>query len=99
MSIKELQTDQQPIEVQQLQARFMQIENELIVQTPDLPVALAEIHKQLQQQEELVHLLDDEDCQKLHKSFEIFKQFALIQKTAKTNSKKKKLTENDLMNI
>jgi hypothetical protein len=98
MSIKDLQIDQQPIEVQHLQARFIQLEKELVAATPDLPTALAEIHKQLQTHEELIHLLSDEDCQRLHRAFESYKQFSLINKTAKAG-KKKKISENDLMNI
>lgn len=100
MSIKDLQTDQQPIEVKHLQARFIQLEQELIAATPELPNALAEIHKQLQQHEELTHLLDDDDCKNLHQSFELFKQHKMIANVQKEIKKKgKKLSESQLNNI
>jgi len=100
MSIRELQTDQQPLEVQQLKARMLQIQDQLILKTPDLPVALADIHKNLLQHEELVHLLDDDDIALLHRTHELHKQYALIQKEAKTVSgRRKKLNDNDLANL
>lgn len=99
MSIKDLQTDQHPIEVQQLQARFLQIEKNLVEMTPELPVALAEIHKQLQQHEELIHLLDDEDLMKLHMGFEKYKQIEVFTKAVKATKSKKKLSDKELSDI
>lgn len=97
MSIKELQLEQQPLEVKQLHARFLQLEQELIRQTPELPIALAEIHKQVQQHEELIHLLGDDDLALLHKNFEQFKQVVVFSKASKAaTSKRKKLSDKDL---
>lgn len=101
MSIRDLQIDQQPIEVQILKTRFQQIEKELIETTPLLPVALVDIHKNLLQHEELVHLLDDDDLQILHQAHEKHKHFALIAKEVKVvkAGARKKLTEKDLGNL
>lgn len=101
MSIRELQTNQQPMEVQTLKARFLQIEAELINQTPLLPVALVDIHKNMLQHEELVHLLDDDDIALLHQAHEIHKKFALVAKEVKTvkTGNRKKVSDNDLKNL
>jgi hypothetical protein len=102
MSIADLQTDQQPLEVQQLQAQFNTIAKALVEQTPGLPEALAQLHMHTQMHEELVHLLDDDDIAILHKAFEKFKQFSLVQKEVKAQEgrgRKKKLSENDLANL
>lgn len=99
MSIKDLQTEQQPIEVKQLQARFLQIEQALVEATPELPHALAEIHKQLLQHEEFIHLLDDTDIAHYHQAFEQFKQHHLIQKTVKIGKKTKKVSDQDLLRL
>jgi hypothetical protein len=61
MSILDLQAEQQPIEVQHLQARMQQIEAQLIENTPQLPDALVAIHKMLLEHEELTNMLDDDD--------------------------------------
>jgi len=100
MSIRELQVDQSPIEVQQLKARMLQIQDQLVLKTPELPIALADIHKNLLQHEELIHLLDDDDIRLLHQTHELHKQFAMIQKEAKSVSgRRKKLNDNDLANL
>lgn len=101
MSILELQEDQQPPEMQRLIARMHQIQENLTVQTSLLHEALADIHKNLAQHEELTNFLSDDDIAKLHKAFEIHKQFALIQKEEKKVSGKgrKKLSDKDLSNL
>lgn len=101
MSIKELQTEQQPIEVQQLKALIIQISAELVVQTPGLPNALATIHKMVQEHEELIHILNDEDTKTIHLAFESYKRIKVFADEAKkaTKSKSKKLSDNDLSNL
>lgn len=99
MSIIDLQTDQQPIEVQTIQSRMKQIQEELIAGTPALPDALVTIHKMLLEHEELVHLFDDDDIMKLHKAHEQHKQFHLVNKEVKKVGKNKKLSDNDLSNL
>lgn len=99
MSILDLQTDQQPLEVQALQARMIQIQNELLEKTPQLPDALVTIHKMLIEQEDLVHLLDNEDIKALHKAHEMHKQFAIVNKEVKKVGKNKKLSQADLDSI
>jgi len=99
MSILDLQAEQQPLEVQALHARMSQVQEQLLAQTPQLPDALVAIHKMLIEHEELVHLLDDDDIQKLHKAHEIHKQFHLVNKEVKKVGKNKKLSNDDLNNI
>lgn len=102
MSILELQTEQQPLEVQQLQAQFKLIAQKLVDGTPGLVDAMIEIHKITQTHEDLIALLSDDDIANLHKSHEKHKQFTLIQKNIKATTgagKKKKLTEGDLGNL
>lgn len=99
MSILDLEIEQQPIEVQQLKSRMYQIQQNLLDNTPGLPEALADIHKNLLQHEELIHLLDDEDIHRIHAGFEKFKQFTLVQKEVKAVKKNKKLTNEDLSNL
>lgn len=99
MSILDLQATQQPLEVQQLQARMQQIQEQLLEKTPQLPDALVTIHKMLLEHEELVHLLDDEDIMKLHKAHELHKQFHLVNKEVKAVKKNKKLSNEDLDSI
>lgn len=99
MSILDLQLNQHPPEVAVLKERMQEIVNALLGQTPLLPTALVDIHKNLLLHEELVHLLDDDDIMHLHKAHEIHKQYVLVQKEAKKSSKSKKVTENDLANL
>jgi hypothetical protein len=100
MSILELQAEQQPLEIQQLQAQFKIIAQKLIDQTPGIVDAMIDIHKNLQMHEELVSLLDDNDIQMLHKAHEKHKQFVLIQVQEKAiKGGKKKLTSDDLSNL
>lgn len=98
MSIKDLQVNQQPLNVQQLQVRFNDVATKLIDGTPGLPEALVDIHKNLMQNEHLVHLLDDDDIAVLHKAHEKYKQFILVQKEVK-KSKSKKLSNDDLSKL
>lgn len=98
MSILELQLDQQPLEVNQLAARIKEVQANLLQQTPGLSTALADIHRMLQQHEEMIHFLDDEDMKKLHQAHELFKQHHLVQSSiAKTG--KKKIDEKRLMSL
>ncbi len=101
MSIRELQASQQPLEIQQLAIKFKEIENQLVQKTPELPMALVEIHKMLQEHEELTNILDDDDIMILHKAHELHKQFALIQKEEKklSSRKNKKLSDSDFANL
>ena len=99
MSIADLQSQQQPLEVQQLAQQFKIIEQELIKKTPGLPDALVTIHKMLQEHEELTNILDDEDIAKLHKAHEAYKQFSLLQKETKKLKGNKKVSEQDLLNL
>lgn len=101
MSIIELQSAQQSLEVQRLQARFKEIHTKLVDQTPGIVDAMVDIHKILQQHEELVHLLSDDDIAALHKAHETHKQVVLIQTTAKTTTGKgrNKLTDGQLKNL
>lgn len=97
MSIHDLQVDQQPLNVQQLQVRFNEVVAKLVDKTPGLPEALMDIHKNLQMNEHLVHLLSDDDITILHQGFEKYKQFVLVQKEVKKVGKSgKKLTDADL---
>lgn len=100
MSIADLQSQQQPLEVQQLAQQFKLIEQELIKRTPGLPEALVTIHKMLQEHEELSNILGDEEIALLHKSHEAYKQVALIHREEKKIKKgNKKLSDNDLSNL
>jgi hypothetical protein len=99
MSIKELEASQKPIEVQQLQARFKEIEQKLIDGTPGIVDAMIDIHKNLLQHEELVLLLSDEDIAMLHQAHEKHKQFHMINKEVKKVGKTKKLSADDLLNL
>ena len=96
MSILDLQIAQQPIEVQALHARMVQIQDQLLEKTPQLPDALVAIHKMLLEHEELVHILDDDDIMNLHKAHEVHKQFAVVNKEVKKTGKTKKLSSADL---
>lgn len=99
MSIAELQTAQQPLEVQQVAEQFKLIEQELIKKTPGLPEALVTIHKMLQEHEELTNILGDEDIANLHKAHEAYKQVSLIVREAKSIKKNKKISDDDLKNL
>jgi hypothetical protein len=101
MSIKELEVGQQPLEVQSLKARMIEIEKKLIDGTPGIVDAMVDIHKNLLDHEELILLLDDNDIAMLHKAHEKHKQFVLVQKEVKAVGKggKKKLSDNDLANL
>lgn len=99
MSIKELQLEQQPIEVKQIHARFTQVEQALVTEFPGLPEALADIHKQLQSHEELIHIFSDEDIAVLHQAFEKYKQVSIVTKSIKKSSSKKKLSNDDLATL
>lgn len=99
MSIRELEVSQQPLEIQQLKAQFQIIEQKLKDQTPGIVDAMIDIHKNLQMHEELVSLLNDDDIALLHKAHEKHKQFVMVQVAEKTNSKKKKLSSDDLNNL
>ena len=83
MSIRDLQTNQEPLNVQQLQLRFNEVATKLVDKTPGLPEALFDIHKNLLTNEHLVHLLSDEDIALLHSAHEKYKQFVLVQKETK----------------
>lgn len=98
MSIKELEASQKPLEVQQLQARFREIEAKLLDGTPGIVDAMVDIHKNLLAHEELVLLLDDDDIARLHQAHEKYKQFVLVNKEVKKKGTKK-LTDNDLANL
>lgn len=99
MSIAELQSSQQPLEIQALIQQFKIIEQELIKKTPGLPEALVTIHRMLQEHEELTNILGDEDIALLHKSHEAYKQVALIVKEVKSLKKNKKISDEDLKNL
>jgi|SRR6266853_190907 len=99
MSIADLQSSQQPLEIQQLVQQFKLIEQELIKKTPGLPDALVTIHKMLQEHEELTNILDDNDISNLHKAHEAYKQVALIHKEEKKMKKTKKVSDQDLLNL
>jgi len=101
MSIADLQTAQQPYEVQLLKANMLKVQEELVTKTPGLQSALVTIHKILMEHEELVHLLDDDDIAHLHQAHELHKQVALVQKEAKKSKSngRKKLNDNDLNNL
>jgi hypothetical protein len=99
MSIADLQSSQQPLEIQALAIQFQKIEQELIQKTPGLPEALIIIHKMLQEHEELANILDDNDIAKLHRAHEAYKQVSLIQREVKGIKKNKKVTEDDLKNL
>lgn len=100
MSIRELETSQQPIEVQKLKARMVEIEQRMIDGTPGIVDAMIDIHKNLQEHEELVLLMNDDDIALLHKAHEKHKQFILVQKeTKKVGKGGKKLSNDDLLNL
>ena len=100
MSIAELQSQQQPLEVQQLIQQFKIIEQELVKKTPGLPDALVTIHKMLQEHEELTNILGDEDITNLHKAHEAYKQVALLHREEKKIKKSnKKLSDQELSNL
>lgn len=94
MSIKDLEVNQAPIELQQLKARIIQMEQGLISDTPGIVDAMIDIHKNLLQHEELVQFLSDEDIHLLHLAHEKHKQVVLVQKQTKLAKKKP-----DLKNI
>lgn len=101
MSIRDLQVDQQPIEVGNLKDKMIFIHENLSTRTPELVDALVIVHKGLMEHEELVHLLDDDDIHDLHKAHEIHKQVVIVQKEDKKvrTSSRKKLSDNDLANL
>lgn len=100
MSIKDLEVSQQPLEIQSLKARMIEVETKLIDGTPGIVDAMVDIHKNLQDHEELILLLDDNDIAMLHKAHEKHKQFVLVQKeTKKVGKGGKKLTSDDLANL
>ncbi len=100
MSIRELEVSQQPIEVQKLKARMKEIEQRMIDGTPGIVDAMIDIHKNLQEHEELVLLMNDDDIALLHKAHEKHKQFILVQKeTKKVGKGGKKLSNDDLLNL
>lgn len=87
MSIKDLEVSQKPMELQQLKTRMIEIEQALITNTPGIVDAMIDVHKNLQQHEELVLYLSDDDIATLHKAHEKHKQVVLIQKEVKKASK------------
>lgn len=95
MSIKDLEASQHPLEVQQLRARMIQIEEGLLKDTPGIVDAMVDIHKNLLQHEELVQFLDDNDIHNLHLAHEKYKQVVLVQK----NIKQQKKVDKNLKNI
>lgn len=99
MSIKDLEASQKPLEVQLLKARFQEMAQKLVDGTPGIVDAMIDIHKNLQQHEELILLLDDDDIHTLHQAHEKHKQFAMIQKEVKKTTGRKKLTNDDLNNL
>lgn len=99
MSIRELEASQKPLNIQLLKAKFQEIEQKLKDGTPGIVDAMVEIHKNLQQFEELVLLLSDDDIALLHQAHEKHKQFVLVQKEVKNTTKRKKLTNDDLNNL
>lgn len=99
MSILDLQVDQHPIEVQKLKAKMEIVQSALLADTPGLSDALKDIHQNLQQHEDLIHLFDDDDMARIHKAFEKHKQVRLIQEAVTTKKKTKKLTDSDLNNL
>lgn len=99
MSIKELEVSQKPLEVQNLKARMIEIETKLIDGTPGIVEAMIDVHKNLQQHEELVLFLGDDDIHTLHMAHEKHKQFRLVQIEVKKPSSKKKLSDGDLKNL
>lgn len=99
MSIRDLEVQQQPLEIQQLHAQFKIIEQKLQDNTPGIVDAMIDIHKNLQTHEELVSLLDDDDIAMLHKAHEKHKQVVLVQQAQKKSNGKKKLSSDDLNNL
>ena len=100
MSIRELEVSQKPLEVQQLKARMLEIQQKLIDETPGIVDAMIDIHKNLLQHEELIQFLSDDDIKLIHMAHEKHKQYHLIQKeTKKVGKGGKKLTDNDLANL
>lgn len=99
MSIRDLEVSQQPMQVQMLKARMIEVVQKLEDGTPGLVEAMLDIHTNTHQHEELVSLLSDEDIAALHKAHEKHKQIVLIQKETKQAKKSKKLTAEDLANL
>lgn len=93
MSIKDLEVSQKSLEVQQLKARMIEIEQGLINTTPGIIDAMIDIHKNLQQHEELVLYLSDDDIATLHKTHEKHKQVVLVQNQIKAAKKKPNLKD------
>lgn len=96
MSIKDLEASQKPIEVQQLQARFKEIEHRLIDGSPGIVEAMVDIHRITHEHEELVLLFDDDDIAKLHSAHEKHKQFTLFNKELKAQAKNSKASLKNL---
>lgn len=100
MSIKDLEVSQQPLNIQTLRAKFLEVEQGLLQDTPGLVDAMIFIHKNLLEHEELVLLFDDNDIRTLHLAHEKHKQVHLIQKeTKKLGKSRKKLSDTDLNNL
>jgi hypothetical protein len=100
MSIKDLEVSQKPLELQMLRARMIEIEQKLVDGTPGIVEAMVDIHKNLQEHEELIVFLSDDDIANLHKAHEKHKQYQLFQReTKKVGKGGKKLTDNDLANL
>jgi hypothetical protein len=91
MSILTLQAEQQPLHIQTAVKQFQAVAVALLEASPGLSMALAELHKNMIEHEEIVQLLDDDDIQKLHKAHEAHKQVTMItitQKEEKTSINK-----------
>lgn len=100
MSIRELEVAQKSLEIQNLKARMLEIQQKLIDQTPGIIDAMVDIHKNLMMHEELIILMSDEDIALLHQAHEKHKQFTLvnkeIKKVGRSNSNLKNIKASDL---
>lgn len=76
--------------------RIDKIAASLTTQDPMLPVHLANIHRQLIQFEELVHLLSDDDIRKLMSGQKKQVGTELVKETIKSKTRVPKTTVDDL---
>lgn len=97
MSIEELQSVQQPIEIQQLFAQIAEVKASLLGTNPNLGKALSEIHKMLLSHEELTHMVGDEDWKAIHSAMEKYKQVQVV--TNATKNSGKKISDKKLMDL
>lgn len=87
MSLAELQASQQPPHIAKAIEQFQAIQLTLQEQRPGLAMELVELHKNMIEHEEIVHLMGDDEIRTLHLAHESHKQVVAVQVTGKATKK------------